>query len=299
MPPTRFLAAALALAVLLAARADAQVYASEHGVVAQTVNGTTITVDYYRPKARGRELFGKVVPWGRIWTPGANWATTLEVDRDVTLEGQPLPKGKYSVWAIPQAAEWTLVLHRTARLFHTRPPGAEGEQLRVTVRPAQAAAPVEMLTFSFPEVSRDAAELHLQWGTVDVPLHLGIGTAAVAAAEPGPEERARYVGVYRMTNLMPNARVRESTFTVHDSAGVLRLRRSNPPDAYYDAQYDLHRVGEHTFQPIMYRDGVLVGLEPAITIRFTFENGRATGVENIFATGAVTARGTLVRPERP
>jgi hypothetical protein len=105
--------------------------------------------------------------------------------------------------------------------------------------------------------------------------------------------------VYRMTNLRPEARVRESTVTVHDSAGVLRFRRSHPPDTFYDAQFDLHRIGEHTFQPIMYRDGVLVGLEPAITIRFIVENGRATGFEFIFATGTVSARGTRATPERP
>jgi hypothetical protein len=52
----------------------------------------------------------------------------------------------------------------------------------------------------------------------------------------------------------------------------------------------------HTFVPIMYRNGVLVGAEPAITVKFTFEGGRATGVEAYFATGALTARGVLERP---
>src|SRR5215213_868139 len=101
------------------ANARAQVFASEHGVSAQTVNGTTFTVEYFRPVARGRELFGKLVRWDRPWTPGANWATTLDVDHDVTIEGQALPKGKYGIWAIPQADEWTLILHKTARAFHT------------------------------------------------------------------------------------------------------------------------------------------------------------------------------------
>ena len=120
--------------------------------------------------------------------------------------------------------------------------------------------------------------------------------AVVAQTANGTTITARYVGVYRMTHLNPDARVRTSTFTVFDSLGVLRLLRSDPPDTFYDPQLDLHRTGEHTFVPITYRDGVLVGVEPAMTIVFRLEGGRATGVEAIFATGAVTARGTLERP---
>jgi hypothetical protein len=291
----RHAAVVLSFLATLAAPSDAQVYASEYGVVAQTVNGVVITVEYYRPKARGRELFGKLVPWGRLWTPGANWATTLEVDHDVSLEGQPLPKGKYSLWAIPGAEQWTVVVNRTARAFHTRPPGPEDAQLRLTLAPAHGPH-VEMLTWSFPEVSKNAAELHLQWGTTDVPLHLGIGKSVPATAALTDAERAKLVGVYRMTHLNPMARVKTSTYTVFDSAGVLRLRRSDPPDTYYDAQFDLHPTGEHTFVPIMYRSGALIGVEPAMTIKFTFDGDRATGVENYFATGAVTARGVLERP---
>src|SRR5512143_2421518 len=74
--------------------AGAQGRLSEKGLVSQTVGNTTITVEYYRPAARGRaDLIPGVVHWGQWWTPGANWATTIEVDRDVRVEGQLLPKG--------------------------------------------------------------------------------------------------------------------------------------------------------------------------------------------------------------
>jgi hypothetical protein len=272
---------------------EAQVFASEHGVAAQTVNGTTFTVEYYRPAARGRELFGKLVRWGREWTPGANWATTLEVDHDIRVEGQPLPKGKYSVWAVPQPDAWTLILSRKARAFHTLRPGPEDEQLRVAVKPAQGPH-AELLTWSFPVVAHDSAELHLQWGTTDVALHLGIGPAAAVTAL-GAEERVKYVGVYRMTH-GPRSRVATSTYTVFDSAGVLRLRREVAPDTYYDAQFDLLPIGEHTFAPIMYRNGALVGVEPAMTVTFAFEGGRATGVEMRVPGGILAARGVLERP---
>src|SRR5688572_33459392 len=91
----------------------AQRRASELASVSQVVNGTRVTVEYSRPLARGRTPFGErrdgIVHWGEVWTPGANWATTLEVDRDVELNGNRVAKGKYSVWTIPQPEEWTVM----------------------------------------------------------------------------------------------------------------------------------------------------------------------------------------------
>lgn len=104
--------------------ANAQVRASEPGTVSQTVDGTTLTVVYSRPVARGRSpLFGGVVRWDQVWTPGANWATTLEVDKDVHLNGVLVPKGKYSVWIVPREnADWSVYLNENDRLFHTQRP---------------------------------------------------------------------------------------------------------------------------------------------------------------------------------
>ena len=156
---------------LAPAAALAQPMASEHAVTAQTLDGTTITVEYYRPSARGRALFGALVPWDRPWTPGANWATTIDVDRDVRIDGRPLPKGRYTIWAIPRADEWTLLFDRRPRVFHTQGPNAAEEQLRVTARPTTGPH-AELLTWSFPAAARDTATLQLQWGTTVVPLRI-------------------------------------------------------------------------------------------------------------------------------
>src|SRR5829696_7322276 len=129
---------ALVLAVCTAGaarRSVAQGRLSEHAVAAQTIAGTTITIEYYRPVARGRDtLFGKVVTWGEHWTPGANWATTVDVDHDIRVEGQRLPKGKYSLWTIVRPDTWTVAFHRRTRLFHLSRPDSTDEQLRVSVR---------------------------------------------------------------------------------------------------------------------------------------------------------------------
>lgn len=279
-------AAALIVLALAAPPAGAQVYASEHALAQQTANGTIITVEYYRPVAHGRELFGALVKWGRTWTPGANWATTLDVDHDVTVEGQPLPKGKYSVWAVPQPDAWTVILSRKARAFHMMPPPAEDEQLRLTAKPAQGPH-VETLTWSFPVVTKEGVDLHMQWGTLDLPLHLGVAPSSAVTAMSA-EERARYVGAYHMTPAA-GSRAQPSTFVVFDSAGVLRLRRPSLPDMFYDPQFDLFRRPDGTFQPIMYKKGVLVGIEPAFTIVFSFAGERASGMELRVQDGAVVA----------
>jgi len=96
--------AATLLSSAAGAPAAAQIRGSEAGTVSQTLDGTTIAMAYSRPSARGRDLFGALVPWDVVWTPGANWATTFETDRDVRLNGIDVPAGKYSVWMIPHEA---------------------------------------------------------------------------------------------------------------------------------------------------------------------------------------------------
>src|SRR5689334_19977538 len=115
--------------------ASAQALASPFSTISQKIDSTTITLEYYRPSVRGREVFGRLVRWGQVWTPGANWATTLEVDRDVKIEGQPLPRGKYSIWMIPAAKPqpWTVVFNRSARRFHVVRPDSTEDQLRVQI----------------------------------------------------------------------------------------------------------------------------------------------------------------------
>ena len=72
--------------------AAGQVRASELGTVSQIIDGTRIAIEYSRPRARGRnDLFGGEIKWQEVWTPGANFATTLEVSRDVRIDGHPVP----------------------------------------------------------------------------------------------------------------------------------------------------------------------------------------------------------------
>jgi hypothetical protein len=162
---------ALALAVALAVPAVAQesrVKPSQTGTVSQEVGNTKISITYDRPVARGRELFGSLVKWGDTWTPGANWATTIDFSKDVTVQGQPLSEGTYSIWSIPQENEWTLIFSKQKRAFHTRYPAGE-DALRVQLKPTTGEH-METLSYYFPVVGPDSTILRIHWGTTVVPV---------------------------------------------------------------------------------------------------------------------------------
>lgn len=150
-----------------------QVPKSQHGAVTQRVGPAEIAITYNRPVARGREIFGAVVRWGRRWHPGADSATTISFSKNVTIEGQALGAGGYTLWVIPEESPkpWTVIFNRGTGVWHTAYPGDSLDALRVNVA-AEAGAHMETLAYYFPMVDADSAILRLHWGTVVVPLRI-------------------------------------------------------------------------------------------------------------------------------
>jgi len=145
---------------------------SQRGTVTQNVAFTEISVSYGRPVARGRDLFGALVPWDAVWHPGADSATRIRFSRDVLLEGKSLRAGEYSLWLIPrERASWTLILSRAAHVFHTPYPGSQLDVLRIDVTPEQVSQ-MESFAIYFPMVLRDEAVMRLHWGTTAVPIRI-------------------------------------------------------------------------------------------------------------------------------
>jgi hypothetical protein len=149
-----------------------QIPRSQHGSVSQQIAQTRIMVEYNRPVARGRVLFGDLVPWGRVWNPGADDGTTIAVSTDVRVNEQPLPAGTYSLWAEPRPERWTIIFNKVHPVFHTRYPVGQ-DALRLAVTPRQGAH-METLAFYFPVVDGKRGELVLHWGTVVVPLQFDV-----------------------------------------------------------------------------------------------------------------------------
>ena len=149
------------------------VKASQSGSVWQEIANTSVTVTYDRPVARGRELFGGIVPFGEIWNPGANDATAIALSRDVTINGNELPAGSYSLWAIPDPNRWTMIFSREADVYHTPYPGEEHDALRFMVSP-RLGEHMETLAFYFPAVEKKDAELRLHWGDTYIPMSIAV-----------------------------------------------------------------------------------------------------------------------------
>jgi hypothetical protein len=165
-------AAAAPMAVHGLARTQSKVRASQRGSVTQRIAEVSITVDYSRPVARGRELFGKLVPWGRVWCPGADDATTIELSGNVKVDGKDLAAGKYSLWAEPNESRWTMIFNRDHAVWHTRYPEGQ-DALRLEIVP-RTGSHMETLAFYFPVVDGRKGELVFHWGTIIVPMGIEV-----------------------------------------------------------------------------------------------------------------------------
>ena len=166
--------------------------ASQKQVVTQTVGFTDITVTYSRPGVKGRQIWGALVPYDKVWRSGANEATTIAFSDDVTINGQPLPKGTYSLHTIPGKDEWTIVFNNTANQWGSFSYDPAKDALRVKAK-SQSAPFAEWLTYEFPQVSPDQATVAIHWENLSVPFMVNTNTtqkvladarAAVAAAKP-------------------------------------------------------------------------------------------------------------------
>jgi hypothetical protein len=279
--------------------ARSQALASPFATISQKVDSTTITVEYYRPSVRGRTIFGKLIPWGTTWTPGANWATTLEVDRDVRIEGHPVPRGKYSVWMIPAAKPdpWTVVLNRSARRFHVVRPDEKDDELRFRLT-ADSSPHVEVLTFSFPVVTRTGATLAFQWAETRVPIRLEVQSSRspMIAAHPS----SSYVGVYALRGPHDPPTTRGIPYEIVERERVLWVRTTHDAvEPGLDPEFDLLPAGDDDFHPRQYKNGKLIGDELDEVITFHFQDGRVTGFEiHGIAEDRVLARGTRVGSPR-
>ena len=292
------LAITLATLPLAPSVACAQIRASEHFTLTQRVSTTTITLDGDRPVARGRTLFGNgaVVKWGEVWTPGANWATTIEVDRDVTVDGKPLPKGKYTLWIIPQAppATWALVFSRATRVFHTRHPPAQDEQLRLVVKPEQSPMHMETLMWYMPVVTPEAATLRMHWGSTVVDVQIGVDMPRVVTLPS--DEVPRYVGTYKMHMTPRVGAPYDVDFVIRDDAGSLRVR-TQPRDVF-GGEVLMVPVVDGRFHVAYAESGTYKGrpfTEPGMIFAFDRTDGHARAVQRDGYDEAVVGRGELVK----
>ncbi len=183
--------------IFMASDSSAQIAASEFSTISQTIDGTVISMEYSRPSRRGRApLFGGVMAYGEMITPGANMATTIEFSKDVTMDGHAIPAGKYSVWIGFEEGEWEFAMDETWQRFHGPHPTMDEAEYHFPVIPKEAAMEMETLTFHFPTVHRRGATLRMHWGTTMIEMDIVV--PATTLLNVTAEDAADYVGTWQV-----------------------------------------------------------------------------------------------------
>jgi hypothetical protein len=132
---------------------------------------STIELNYSRPGIKGRQIFGDLVPYGKVWRTGANSATRIKFSDDVTIGGQAVKAGEYAIYTIPGENEWQVIINKGSENWGTEYK-EEDDILRVKATPVKLDNPVETFTMQFANVKPNSADLQLMWDKtlVSVPI---------------------------------------------------------------------------------------------------------------------------------
>ncbi|UYZ65062.1 DUF2911 domain-containing protein [Hymenobacter weizhouensis] len=199
--------------LLLATAAQAQITTpqpSPKSTVTQRVGLTDVTVTYSRPSAKGRAVFGTLVPFGKRWRTGANATTTIKFSDDVTVEGKKVPAGEYGLYTIPNKAEWTVVLNKNTKQGANVDGFKDDEDVaRFTIKPYKLPAKMETFTIGFTDLTPATAAVDMQWETtgakfkvtsdVEPKVMAQIEEKVIKNANPAPNDLAA-AAVYYLDN---------------------------------------------------------------------------------------------------
>jgi hypothetical protein len=130
-------------------------------------DGKTIKVDYSSPRAKGRKIFGEasekaLVPYGQVWRTGANEATTFVSDTNLTVGGKAVPAGNYTIFTVPNADTWSLVISKKTGEWGTDYAGEKEDLVRVPMSVSKTSAPVENFTIAFDQAGSKCT-LRMEW----------------------------------------------------------------------------------------------------------------------------------------
>lgn len=133
------------------------------------INDANITIKYSSPSVRGRAIWGALVPFDQVWRAGANDATTFETDKDIMIEGNKLPAGKYAFFVIPtKDSDYTIIFNKKHDQWGAYKYKEEKDQLRVKVKPIKSEKLTEKLVYV---VNPD--HILLSWEKIDIQIKAG------------------------------------------------------------------------------------------------------------------------------
>ncbi len=174
----RIAIAVMLLASFAAAQPDKSKRPSPPGKAEVTLNGKKITIDYSRPKIadpqtkQPRKVMGELVPYGEVWRAGANEATSLVTETDLDIGGTAVPKGSYTLYALPEADKWTLIVSRKTGQWGIPYPGASEDFARIPMKVGKTAQTVDPFTISLDKKNASTATLKVAWENTQATVDL-------------------------------------------------------------------------------------------------------------------------------
>jgi Protein of unknown function (DUF2911) len=168
-------------ASLLAASLDAQIQApaaSPTATMTQQVGLTDVKIEYSRPSAKGRKVYGELVPFGDVWRTGANNATKLTFSDSVQFNSKWLQKGTYALYTIPANSEWTIILSKNTGNWGSNGYKMEDDAIRFNVKSTPMTDKVETFTINLADCTNNDAKLELTWENTRVSIPFAVSTDA-------------------------------------------------------------------------------------------------------------------------
>jgi hypothetical protein len=148
--------------------------------VSQVVGTTDISVKYSRPLLRGRDVFGGVVPFDKVWRTGANGTNQITFSNDVMVAGQKLAAGSYSIFSIPTTGDWTLIFNKDLTAQEQNY-SQEKDALRVTAK-SVTVPKTEAFTIDFSGLSDSTADMNISWSDKKIVAPITIETSKMVEA---------------------------------------------------------------------------------------------------------------------
>jgi len=156
---------------------------SPRGEISQEVGLTEVKLSYSRPSAKGRKIFGGLVPYGEMWRTGANAATTVTFAESVTVSNQTLPAGTYAIYTIPNPDLWTIIIHKntTMRSLDGNYDKAN-DAMRFGVIASNSPIHMETFTMDISDVTTSSFNIRLMWADklAKIPVKLNVDNQVAA-----------------------------------------------------------------------------------------------------------------------
>lgn len=143
-------------------------------------NNRRVWIDYGRPSMRGRRIMGDLVPFGRVWRTGANAATTLVTDVDLQVGNARVPRGTYTLYTLPTAQGWTLIVNKQTGQWGTQYEQSR-DLVRIPMQVARTPRPVEQFTISMARAQGGSNTLVMEWENVRATVPFRVAPAPAAA----------------------------------------------------------------------------------------------------------------------